>query len=208
MSFGGIKPMDLNLKIKHLRKNKKMTQNDLADKLKIAKTTISAWERGANTPPIDQLEAMAQLFEIPISYFFAEDLEIDYTKKVVLPIYGEVSCGNGLSVFQDPVEYQEIPKEWVEGGTYFCLRATGDSMVGANVQEGDLLLVREQPLVENGEIAVVIIDDTIQLKRVYRDNGTFTLISENPTYPPRKYDPNTDHNIRIVGKLKKAITSF
>lgn len=200
--------MDLNVKIKYLRKAKKMTQNYLADKLNIAKTTISAWERGANTPPIDQLEAMARIFEIPISYFFSDDLEMLYTEKVSLPVYGEVSCGNGLAVFEDTEEFQDIPKDWTNGGSYFCLKAKGDSMVGANIREGDLLLVREQPLVENGEIAVVIIEHTIMLKRVYRDNGTFTLVSENSKYPPKKYDPSRDTDIRIVGKLKKAITSF
>lgn len=200
--------IDFGRKIKDLRKSKKITQLELAEKIGSSKTTVSSWERGANKPTVENIQAISVALNIPITYFFDNNVDYNFSEKVTLPIYGKVSCGNGLSVFQDPVEYQEIPKEWVEGGTYFCLRATGDSMVGANVQEGDLLLVREQPLVENGEIAVVIIDDTIQLKRVYRDNGTFTLISENPTYPPRKYDPNTDHNIRIVGKLKKAITSF
>lgn len=200
--------IDFGRKIKDLRRSKKITQLELAEKIGSSKTTVSSWERGANKPTVENIQAISVALNIPITYFFDNNVDYNFSEKVKLPIYGKVSCGNGLSVFQDPVEYQEIPKEWVEGGTYFCLRATGDSMVGANVQEGDLLLVREQPLVENGEIAVVIIDDTIQLKRVYRDNGTFTLISENPTYPPRKYDPNTDHNIRIVGKLKKAITSF
>lgn len=200
--------IDFGRKIKDLRKSKKITQLELAEKIGSSKTTVSSWERGANKPTVENIQAISVALNIPITYFFDNNVDYNFSEKVTLPIYGKVSCGNGLSVFQDPVEYQEIPKEWVEGGTYFCLRATGDSMVGANVREGDLLLVREQPLVENGEIAVVIIDDTIQLKRVYRDNGTFTLISENPTYPPRKYDPNTDHNIRIVGKLKKAITSF
>lgn len=200
--------MELMKKIKSVRKKFNMTQEELALKLNTAKTTISAWERGANKPPIDQLEAMAKLFEVPISYFFSEELDINYTEKVTLPIYGEVSCGSGLAIFEDAVEFQEIPKEWTEGGSYFCLRAKGDSMVGANVREGDLLLVREQPIVENGEIAVVIIDNVIQLKRVFRDNGTFTLVSDNPSYPPKRYDPSKDTNIRIVGKLKKSITSF
>ena len=200
--------MDFTAKIKHLRKTLNITQEELAKKINTAKTTVSGWERGANPPPIDKLEAMASLIDAPITYFFNDNLDVNYTEKVSLPVYGEVSCGDGLAIFEQATEYQEIPKEWAEGGAFFCLRASGDSMVGANVKEGDLLLVREQPLVENGEIAVVIIDNNIQLKRVYRDNGTFTLISENSKYPPKNYDPSRDTNIRIVGKLKKAITSF
>lgn len=200
--------IDFSSKIKNLRKNKKLTQSELAKKINSSKTTVSSWERGANKPTVENILAISKSCNIPIGYFFSDDSEVNYLEKVTLPVYGEVSCGNGLAVFEDAVEFQEIPKEWTEGGSYFCLRATGDSMVGANVKEGDLLLVREQPLVENGEIAVVIIDNNIQLKRVYRDNGTFTLVSENTKYPPKKYDPSKDTNIRIVGKLKKSITSF
>lgn len=200
--------MGLNNKIKYIRKKNRLTQVQLAQKLNVVPTSISSWERGANTPPVDQLEAMARLFDVPISYFFSDDLEVNFTEKVSLPVYGEVSCGNGLSIFEDTEEFQDVPKEWTTGGSYFCLKAKGDSMLGANVLEGDLLLVREQPIVENGEIAVVIIENQIMLKRVYRENGTFTLVSENSKYPPKKYDPSKDTDIRIVGKLKKAITSF
>ncbi|HSH24183.1 MAG TPA: S24 family peptidase, partial [Massilibacterium sp.] len=82
------------------------------------------------------------------------------------------------------------------------------SMTGAGIKEGDLLLIRHQEQVENGEIAVVVIDEQVVLKRVYRQNGDFILISENPSYPPRTFNPEIDNNIRIIGRLKKAITDF
>lgn len=200
--------IDFSSKIKNLRKNKNITQSELAKMIKSSKTTVSSWERGANKPTVENILAISKACNIPISYFFSDDSEVIYTEKVSLPVYGEVSCGNGLAIFEDTEEFQDVPKEWTTGGSYFCLKAKGDSMLGANVLEGDLLLVREQPIVENGEIAVVIIENQIMLKRVYRENGTFTLVSENSKYPPKKYDPSKDTDIRIVGKLKKAITSF
>lgn len=194
--------------IKKIRKEKGMTQLELALKLNVGTTTVSEWEKGTNTPRVDKLQELSEVFNVPISFFFTDTHIVDYVEKVVLPIYGEVSCGNGMAIFETTEEYQELPKEWTEGGNHFFLRARGDSMTGANIHEGDLLLVREQPIVENGEIAVVIINNQIQLKRVYRNNSTFTLVSENPEYPTKEYNPNIDNHIRIVGKLKKSITTF
>jgi len=96
----------------------------------------------------------------------------------------------------------------VKNDIYFYVRAKGDSMVGASINEGDLLLIRQQPEVENGEIAAVVIDEEIVLKRVYKENGSFTLVSENPKYPPISYNPKNDKHIRILGKLRKSITEF
>src|SRR5699024_4896200 len=122
--------------------------------------------------------------------------------------YGEISCGDGSVIYEKTNQSYATPKTWVNNDIHFYVKAKGDSMVGASINEGDLLLIRQQPEVENGEIAAVVIDDQVVLKRVYKDNNTFTLISENPKYPPIKFDPVNDKNIRILGKLKKAITEY
>src|SRR5690606_39970820 len=97
----------------------------------------------------------------------------------------------------------------ITGGEYFYRRAEGDSMVGARIHDGDLLLIRKQPDVADGEIAAVLIDDEAMLKRVYRQNGLLVLQSENPNYPPIVVDPkNNPRNIRIIGKLKKVVIDF
>ncbi len=195
-------------KIKRIRKEFKLTQSQLADKLDISFTTVSSWERGQNKPTMDKLDRMADMFNVPISYFFDREEIGDHFDKSVLPIYGKVSCGNGNVIYEPTTEYETTPSNWLSGGEFFYLRATGDSMTGASINEGDLLLIREQPTVENGEIAAVVIDDEIVLKRVYRQNGSFILTSENPAYPPRTFNPKTDKNIRILGKLKKSITNY
>lgn len=123
----------------------------------------------------------------------------------ILPIVGHISCGNGALAFEEIEGYEPTPKEWVKGGEYFYLRAKGDSMTGARIHDGDLLLIRKQPQVEYGEIAAVLIEDEARLKRIYQNKGQLVLQSENPKYPP-VFSPPTD--VHIIGKLKKVIIKF
>ena len=82
-------------------------------------------------------------------------------------------------------------------------------MIGARIQDGDLLLIRKQPNVEDGDIAAVLIEDEAVLKRVYIRDGMIILQSENPNYPPIIFDPkNQRDGIRIIGKLKKVVINF
>ncbi|WP_036125898.1 LexA family protein [Lysinibacillus sphaericus] len=199
--------MTVGEKIKALRKQNKLTQEELAKKLGVAPTAVSAWERNANKPLMDKIMVMADMFDVPFTHFFEVD-EYDDTYEVNLPVYGNVSCGEGLVVFETPTEYRSTPTDWIKGGDYFYVRASGDSMIGARIFDGDMLLLRKQDEVENGEIAAVCLDDEILLKRVFRTNGSFILQSENPSHPPRIFNPKTDKNIRIIGKLEKLIVEF
>lgn len=200
--------MHIGDKIKKIRKENKLTQKELAKILDIKPTAVSAWELGRNKPLMDKLELMSDRFNVPISYFFDDEDINNLRDKTYVPIYGYISCGNGTVIYEPTTEYERVPSDWIVGGEFFFLRAQGDSMVGANIQEGDLLLIRQQEVVENGEIAAVVIDDEVVLKRVYKQNGVFTLISENPKYPPRVFHPGTDKNIRIIGRLCKSITEY
>lgn len=111
-------------------------------------------------------------------------------------------------VFETATEYRTTPRDWTKNGEYFYVRASGDSMTGARIYDGDILLMRKQEMVENGEIAAVCVDDEVVLKRVFKSNGSFVLQSENSNYPPRIYNPNMDMNIRIIGRLEKLIVEF
>ena len=84
----------------------------------------------------------------------------------------------------------------------FCLKAKGDSMIGARIMDGDIVFIRSQPEVENGEIAAVAIDDEATLKRFYRDEetGTITLVAENPAYSPMVFTEESQKNVYILGK--------
>lgn len=156
--------MTVGQKIKLLRKENRMTQEDLANKLNVAPTAVSAWERNANKPLMDKITTMAELFGVPFTHFFEVE-DYNDSDEILLPLYGKVSCGNGLVAFDTATEYMSTPREWVKNGEYFYLRASGDSMSGARICDGDILLMRKQDMVENGEIAAVCLDDEVVLKK-------------------------------------------
>ncbi|WP_415931580.1 LexA family protein [Zhenpiania hominis] len=118
-------------------------------------------------------------------------------KKV--PFLGEIACG-------EPIFANEERESYVLAGTNinadFCLKARGDSMTGARIYDGDIVFIREQSMVENGEIAAVIIDDEATLKRVYyeKEKNKLYLQAENPKYPPLSYEGEELDHIRILGK--------
>lgn len=203
--------MHIGQKIKQLRKAHKLTQEELAKILDVKPTAVSAWELGRNKPLMDKLDMMAHYFGVPISYFFEEN-QIKRSKNhihfVKLPIVGTISCGNGVIAYEDIEGYEDVPRSWLNGGEYFFLRAKGDSMINARIMDGDLLLIRRQDDVENGDIAAVLIDGEAVLKRVYKTDDTIILQSENPMYKPIILNKNDMKDVRIIGKLKKVVLNF
>lgn len=193
--------------IKSLRKSRKMTQADLANKLNVAPTAVSAWERNENRPLMDKLSILAELFNVPISRFF--DVEEFggqvITNTTMVPIVGRISCGNGALAYEDIEGYEETPTEWLQGGEYIYLKAKGDSMTGARIYDGDLLLIRRQEEIENGEIAAVLIGEDAYLKRVFKNGDQLVLQSENSAYQPI-FCPPTE--AKIIGKLKMNVIKY
>lgn len=116
-----------------------------------------------------------------------------------LPVLGEIACGVPKFANEDRGSY-------VDAGTDvkadFCLKAKGDSMINARIHDGDVVFIRKQDIVENGEIAAVAIDDEATLKRFYRDEetGTITLVAENPAYVPMVFTAENQKNVYILGK--------
>ena len=112
---------------------------------------------------------------------------------------GEIACGN-------PIFADEDRESYVKAGTNvnadFCLTARGDSMIGARIFDGDIVFCRSQSTVENGEIAVVVIEDEATLKRVYfyPEKKKLVLQAENPKYEPFVYVGDELSEIRIMGK--------
>lgn len=148
-------------------------------------------------------------------YFLVADPQAEYTTKVggviindtqLLPIVGTISCGNGVIAYEDIEGYEEIPKSWIKGAEHFLLRAKGDSMINARIEDGDILLIRQQGTFENGEIMAVLLNDEAVLKRIYKIDGQIMLQSENSKYPPKFISSQTD--IRIIGKLKMNLINY
>ena len=115
------------------------------------------------------------------------------------PLLGEIACG-------EPIYADEDRESYVMAGANiradFCLKAKGDSMTGTRIMDGDIVFIRKQDMVEDGEIAAVVIDDDATLKRVYydREAGIIQLVAENPAYKPLVYTGSRLNEIHILGK--------
>ena len=193
--------MHLKDKIKHLRKQNNLTQDDLAKRLGVAKTTVSTWERGSNRPLMDKIVVMSDMFNVPISYFFdepTEDIQI-----VNIPLLGAISCGNPITAIENVDEYQKEIKTQLPTGNLFYLKAQGNSMYPI-IPDGAMVMVREQVDVENGEIAAVLIngDEEATIKRVRRINDHILLEPENKEYNSIIIDKKNP--ARILGKVVRV----
>ena len=180
-----------------------MTQADLAHALRLTPSTVSDWCTGKKYPRVGSLQLLADLFGIPRGALTEEEPlpGAPYHPTRRIPILGRVAAG--LPLFAE---------EQVEGYTYtdldgsaeyFALRVQGDSMNAARIHDGDLLIVRRQDIVENGEIAVVLTDEeSATVKRFYRQGNIVTLLpqSTDASFGPQVYDLSVTH-IRILGKV-------
>ena len=194
--------------LKRLRKEKKLTLEEIAEALGTSKQTIHRYENGVitNIPP-EKVQSLATLLEVTPSQLMGweEKEEIPTLHGIMpvsvkkLPILGEISCGEPIYASEEHESYASADDKL---DADFCLRAHGDSMTGARIFDGDIVFIRSQNTVDNGEIAAVIIDDEATLKRVYYypDKQKLILSPENPRYAPLVYMGGELESIKIIGK--------
>lgn len=205
----------LSEKIKILRKSKGMSLEQLAELIGTSRQTVHRYENGIITNiPHDKIEALARALGTTPASLMGWDNEkrissinnitdlkgAKAVKTKKLPILGNVACGEPIFASEEHDYYATVGAEM---GADFCLKARGDSMINARIFDGDILFVRKQESVDDGEIAVVLIDDEATVKRVYfdRESGILTLMPENPTYKPMRYMGSKLNSIRILGKV-------
>lgn len=212
----------LGKRLRYLRERKKLSQLDLSKILNIPNQSISNYERGFRQPDYDILNKLADYFDVTVDYLLGRSNEeyksqestiskmqessADYNLTMIrIPVLGHISAGRPILAYEHIDEYTSIPKL----GNYnddelFMLKVKGDSMVGSRIYEGDRVVVKMQPEVENGEIAVVNVNgDEATLKKVRKlDNGQTLLIPSNEKYEPILID---HENARIVGKVIQVI---
>ncbi len=191
-------------KIRELRKQRKLTLDDVAEALGTSKQTIHRYENGIiSNIPHEKIEKLAEILSVTPSMLMgwesadshAEDIKPHTAKRVKM--IGSVSHGEPI---YDGDEYVDFVSSGIDAD--FCLRASGDSMVGARIYDGDVVFIKKQKTVGNGEIAAVIIDDKATLKRVYYypDEEKLILSPENPKYAPFVYIHEELGKIKIMGK--------
>ena len=195
-------------RIKTLRLALKYTLEELGVAVGVSKATIQRYETGIiSNIPSDKIELLAKALKTSPAYLMGweEDPQkglyqvegILSVKTRRYPLLGDIACGA-------PIEAQEEIDTYIEANgsihADFCLRAKGDSMIDARIMDGDIVFVRAQPDVENGEIAVVLIDGEATLKKVYKYADRLVLMPANPDYSPLVYLPDELGDLRILGK--------
>lgn len=196
--------MTIGARIKELRQKNNMMQVDLAKAVNSSKQTIYKYENDIVTNiPYDKIILLAKALNTTTAYLMGweDDLPsypgIMPVEKKRFPFLGEIACGEPIYADQEHNVYLESDSSIKAD---FCLRCKGDSMTGDNINDGDVVFIRKQDTVNNGDIACVIIDDEATLKHIYLSDNTVSLVSSNLSYPPLVYKEDDCKTIKILGK--------
>lgn len=183
-----------------------MTQEQLGSKVGLSSQLISNIERGHRKVDLRHAEAFSTVLGIPfVEFLGGAGLPVDaYPAEAMvrLPVIAQVRAGQPRLAIEEYEETAPVNPDDIRGGEYFWMRVDGDSMIGTpGLHPGALVLVRRQPCVDNGQVAVIDIDDDgVVLKRVHHTNGRLVLFSSNPAYPPITIDAN---RCRVIGRAMK-----
>lgn len=199
--------------LKKLRKQHDLTQQKLADDLGIAKSTISMYENGNREPDFETSEAIADYFNVRLDDLLGRKNNVfqNYPKNIVpfpqmkkIPLLGTIACGEPILATENIDSYVSVDES---SDATFALKCKGDSMINARIFDGDIVYIRPQPDVENGEIAAILIGNEATLKKVYKAKNKLTLAPCNPMYSDLVYTDEQLNEIKILGKAV-AFTSI
>lgn len=201
--------MSIGKRIKEIRISKNITQDELALKIGTTKQTIYKYENEIVTNiPSQKIELISNALNTTPDYLMGwSDKSTDdlYSIPGINPIpktykrprLGTIACGEPILAEENIETYDDIPDNIKCDFTLIC---KGDSMINARINDGDIVYIKQQSQVDNGEIAAVLIDNEATLKRVYIYEDKVVLQPENTKYPPFVYTKEEMNNIRILGK--------
>ncbi len=196
---------------------RQMTQAELSQRSKISKSSISHYLKGDWEGKQDAVYSLAQVLDVSEAWLMGYDVPMNaeqsapaasreptiplgfepMPKMKKIPLIGSIACGDPITAEQNIEKMVDVPESI---RCDFSLTCHGDSMVDAGIHDKDVVYIRIQPVVENGEIAAVRIDGEATLKRVYYNPGTLTLMPANPAYAPMIYTGSQLEEVHIEGK--------
>ena len=201
--------MSLGQNIRLYREKLGLSQEELAKKLGYKdRSTIAKIESNVNDITQSKIVAIAEALQTTPAALMGWDHQSTHTGKLPsnitpipemrkIPLVGTIACGEPILAEENIEDYVSIPRELAGD---FALTCKGDSMINARIFDGDIVYIRQQDTVENGEIAAVLIDNEATLKRVRLFDDHISLEPENPMYKPLVYWNEEMNTIRILGK--------
>lgn len=205
----------MGIRIKQVRLEKGLVQKDIADQVGVAISTIQRYENGAyDRPKLPVVQAIARALDVDPAWlvgkiderrsYYDDSLPSNVTRIPPLrsiPLIGSIACGTPILAAQN-IEANIFLPETVNAD--YALRCKGDSMTGADILDGDIVYIRQDADVINGQIYAVMIGEgevtEATLKHVYQTPDTLTLTADNPAYPPMIYQGEQLAKVRIIGK--------
>lgn len=180
-------------RIKFVRKKKPMTQSFLADLLGVDRRTIINWESNETEPSREMIERLADVLGTSKDYIMYGTNNI---KKI--PVFGKVAAGIPLEAIEEVLDYEEIPAHWGNASEYFALKVFGDSMQ-PRMYENDVVIVRKQSDVDNGDIAIVLVNGAdATIKKILKTLEGITLQPLNFNYSPVFYSKKDIERLPVI----------
>lgn len=195
-----------------LRQAKGFTMKETAVKLGMPYTTYVSYEKGDREPNSEILIKLADFYNTTVDYILGvnDNPLHESSSGVIIPVLGYVKAGIPMTAIENIIDYEEISQEQARTGEFFGLQIKGDSME-PKISEGDVVIVRKQETVENGEIAVVLINgDDATVKKFYKTDAGIKLVSTNPTYDPFFFTPDEVNSlpVSVIGKVVELRAKF
>lgn len=204
------------LKLREIRKKNGLSLKKMGEIIGVAESTMSLYETEKRQPDYNALKKLADYFNVTTDYLLGRDnnlpdgaIPVDLSTFIKVPVYGEVSAGNGCLAEDNIIGYELVSPDSINKyETIFFLKVKGDSME-PQICENDFALVQKQTSVDSGSLAVVIVDDENGvIKKVNYGDDWIELVSFNPYYPPRRFDGADVRRIRVVGLVKEIKRKF
>lgn len=212
-----------------LRKREGISQQELANKLGLTRSAIGMYETGRREPDLETLEAFADYYNVDMNtltglYDAAKDaiylrqfneLSVEQKNRAIayaqslpknviplppmnqVPLVGRIACGVPILAEENIEEYVDLPRHIRAD---FALMCHGESMINIGIHSGDIVYIRHQEEVENGQVAAVMIgDEEATLKRFYHNGNVVQLIAENSAVPPMVFVGEDTAQIHVLG---------
>ena len=211
-----MKKSDFASRLSQALETRGMKAADLSKKTKVAEGTISCYINGRYEAKQNRVQVFAEALDVNPAWLMGYDVPMaaersqpapaprpipkgfePMPKMKKIPLVGSIACGTPILAQQNIEKIVDVPENI---RCDFSLICHGDSMEGAGIHDRDVVYIRIQPEVENGEIAAVRIGEEATLKRVYYQNGTLTLMPANAAYAPMVYTGPELNNVQIEGK--------
>ena len=204
---------DIGNRIKQLRHEKGLTQEELGKRLGVQKAAVQKWESGAvKNLKRETLKKLSEIFEVSPAVFIESyderpNISAVYTDEIYrIPVFESISAGFGA--YADSLVVDYIPvfiKNHAKLPLLMGIKVQGDSMY-PTIEDGDIIIVRRQSAVDSGSIAVMLIDgEEGVVKKIEHGKDWIDLISINPMYPKRHFQGEELTRIRVLGLVKQVI---